>query len=58
MGTMATSQTKDTKDTEVTNTTADDGVTDFAIGSVKVHRPYTFSNFYRSVLFQMIMFGA
>jgi hypothetical protein len=54
---MGSTATKDIKDTEVTNTTAGDGV-DVAVGSVEEHRPYTFPTFYRSVLFQMIMFGA
>jgi hypothetical protein len=49
---------KDSKNNEVTNTTADDSATDVAVGSMKEHRPYTVSIFFRSVLFQMIMFGA
>jgi hypothetical protein len=55
---MGSTATKDIKDTEFTSTTADDGATDVAVGLVEEHRPYTFPTFYRSVLFQMIMFGA
>jgi hypothetical protein len=48
---------KDSKNNEVTSTTADDSATDVAVGSMEEHRPYTVSIFFRSVLFQMIMFG-
>ncbi|KAL5119247.1 hypothetical protein ACEQ8H_002734 [Pleosporales sp. CAS-2024a] len=51
------SKGKDTKvDTGITNMVADDGVTDVAVGAVEERT--TLSTFYRSVLFQMILFGA
>jgi hypothetical protein len=52
---MASSEMKDTK---VTSKIADDGTVDVAVGSMEEYRPYTLPTFYRSVLFQMIMFGA
>jgi hypothetical protein len=51
---MAVTQIKDTKQADTTN---DDAV-DFAVGSQKQAWNYTFSTFYRSVLFQMVLFGA
>jgi hypothetical protein len=55
---MASSSMRDSKDIKITNPAVDDGVADVAVGSMEEHRPYTLSTFYRSVLFQMIMFGA
>lgn len=56
---MASFQDKDIKaDTGVTNMIADDGVADVAVGSVEEPPRSAFSTFFRSVLFQMIMFGA
>jgi hypothetical protein len=55
---MGSTPTKDVKDSGITDSTVDDGATDVAVGSVEEHRPYTLPTFYRSVLFQMIMFGA
>jgi hypothetical protein len=46
------------KDTKVTSTIADDGAVDVAVGTMEECRPYTFRTFYRSILFQMIMFGS
>lgn len=36
----------------------DDAPVDMAFGSVEERRPYTLATFYRSVLFQMVLFGA
>jgi hypothetical protein len=36
----------------------DDGEDDFAVGSVEDVPNYTIKTFYRSVLFQMVLFGA
>jgi len=60
---MDYSQTKDTKDAKVKDT-ENDGGEDIAIGSQEEVTDYDFlrswkwSTFYRSVLFQMVMFGA
>ncbi|KAH7093656.1 major facilitator superfamily domain-containing protein [Paraphoma chrysanthemicola] len=54
---MASSSSEMVKDTKVTSATTNDGAADVAIGAVEEHRPYTFPTFYRSVLFQMILFG-
>jgi len=60
---MDYSQTKDTKDAKVKDTEHDGGE-DIAIGSQEEVTDYDFlrswkwSTFYRSVLFQMVMFGA
>ena len=56
---MASFQDKDIKaDTGITNMVADDGVADVAVGSVEERPRSVWSTFFRSVLFQMIMFGA
>jgi hypothetical protein len=49
---------KDIKDTTFTNTAAEDGAVDVAIGAIEECHPYTSRTFYRSVLFQMVLFGA
>jgi hypothetical protein len=49
---------KDVKDITFTNTAAEDGAVDVAIGGVDECHPYTFRTLYRSVLFQMVLFGA
>lgn len=61
---MASFQDKDIKaDTGITNMAADDGLADVAladvaVGSVEERPRSALSTFFRSVLFQMIMFGA
>jgi hypothetical protein len=55
---MGSIPTKDTKDGGIPTSTVDDVATDVAVGSMNEQRPYTLSTFYRSVLFQMVMFGA
>jgi hypothetical protein len=60
---MDYSQTRDTKDAKVKNT-ENDGGEDIAIGLQEEVTDYDFlrswkwSTLYRSVLFQMVMFGA
>jgi hypothetical protein len=51
---MATSQIKDAK----SNDTMNDGTIDFAVGSQEKVRNFTVASLYRSVLFQMVLFGA
>ncbi|KAH7562174.1 major facilitator superfamily domain-containing protein [Bipolaris maydis] len=56
---MASFQDKEIKaDTGITNLVADDGVADVAVGSMEERPRSALSTFFRSVLFQMILFGA
>ena len=56
---MASFQDKDIKaGTGITNIVADNGIADVGIGSVEERPRSALSTFFRSVLFQMIMFGA
>lgn len=47
----------DTKKTDIVDARNDDGPDDLAVGSLEETRSYTPRTFFRSVLFQMVLFG-